>query len=263
MAAATVTTLQKTKQCGEKFSCITAYDAMFAATIEQAGIETILVGDSLGMVLQGHSSTLPVTVSDMAYHTACVAQGAPNTYIIADMPFMSYSSPDAALDTAKQLMQAGAHIVKLEGGQWLCSTIEQLNQQGVPVCGHLGLTPQSVNKLGGYKIQGRADGSAEAIMADAIALEQSGIELLVLECIPAELAEKITQRLTIPTIGIGAGNNTDAQVLVLHDMLGLNPKPAKFVKNFMAEADSIEAAIRQYGDDTRAGIFPTDEHSFS
>ena len=262
MCAATVTTLKQTKQRAEKFACITAYDAMFAATVERAGIETILVGDSLGMVLQGHTSTLPVNVSDMAYHTTCVAKGAPNTCIISDMPFMSYASADDALSTAKQLMQAGAHIVKLEGGKWLAPIVSQISQQGIPVCGHLGLTPQSVNKLGGYKVQGRDDDGAKTILADALALEQAGAELLVLECVPAELAKTITQRLHIPTIGIGAGNATDAQVLVLHDMLGLNTKPAKFVKNFMADAESIEAAIRQYGDDTRAGTFPTVEHTF-
>lgn len=262
MGAATVTTLQQTKQRGDKFACITAYDASFAAVVEQAGIETILVGDSLGMVLQGHRSTLPVSLSDMAYHTACVARGASNTCIISDLPFMSYASASDALNSAKQLLQAGAHIVKLEGGQWLCDSVKQLCQQGIPVCGHLGLTPQSVNKLGGYKVQGRDDDSANAILTDALALEQAGIELLVLECVPAALAAKITAQLRIPTIGIGAGNGTDAQVLVLHDMLGLNPKPAKFVKNFMAGASSIEAAIRQYGEDVRSGTFPAADHTF-
>ncbi len=262
MVTATINSLKKIKQEGKRFTCLTAYDATFAATCEKAGIETILVGDSLGMVLQGHDSTVPVTTADMAYHISSVRKGAPNTLIIGDMPFMSYGTIEQGLTTAKHLMQAGAQVIKLEGGKILCPLIESLSLQGIPVCGHLGLTPQSVNKLGGYKVQGRDDDSAKHIIDDALALEAAGAEMLVLECIPAELAKSLTKALEIPTIGIGAGNHTDAQVLVLHDMLGLNPKPAKFVKDFMANANSIESAIEQYVHEVHSGLFPSDQHSF-
>jgi len=262
MSKQTLTTLKNKKRDGEKFACITAYDAMFAATIERAEIETILVGDSLGMVLQGEDSTLPVTVEDMCYHIRSVASAANNALIIGDMPFLSYATIDEGVATAKALMQAGAHCVKLEGGKPFTPLIEILSQNGVPVCGHLGLTPQSVNKLGGYRVQGKNDDAAAAIIEDALALEAAGIDLIVLECVPTPLGKQITEALSIPTIGIGAGHYTDAQVLVLHDMLGMNPRPAKFVKNYMAQADSIEDAIKQYGDETRSGAFPSEEYAF-
>lgn len=262
MTATTLTTLKNKKLNGEKFACITAYDSMFSATVERAGIETILVGDSLGMVLQGQDSTLPVTVADMCYHVRSVAAGCSSPLIIGDMPFMSYATIEDGVAAARALMQAGAHCVKLEGGKAFAPLIEVLSSNGVPVCGHLGLTPQSVNKLGGYRVQGREDEAANAILEDAQALEAAGADLLVLECVPTPLAKQITETLTIPTIGIGAGHHTDAQVLVLHDMLGMNPRPAKFVKNFMSETGNIETAIKLYGDQTRSGEFPTAEYAF-
>lgn len=254
--------LRSMKAAGDKFVCITAYDASFACAVSDAGIETILVGDSLGMVLQGHDSTVPVAVEDMAYHIACVAAGNTGAMIIGDMPFMAYSNEYQAMENATTLMQAGAHMVKMEGGQWLCPAIEMLVERGIPVCAHLGLTPQSVNTLGGYKVQGRGEESAERILADARAVEAAGASMLVLECVPTSLAAKITASLDIPTIGIGAGNVTDAQVLVLHDMLGLNPRPPRFVRNFMASSNTIADALREYADCVRDGSFPSAEHSF-
>lgn len=262
MAAITPQTLKILKQDGEKFCCITAYDSTFAAAIDQAGIETILVGDSLGMVLQGNKDTLPVTIEDMCYHVQCASRGASNALIIGDMPFMSYATYEQTLDNASELMRAGAHMVKMEGGEWLSESISALVERGVPVCGHLGLTPQSVKGLGGFKVQGRLPEQATAILEDAIALEDAGVSLLVLECIPSELAAKITQTLSIPVIGIGAGPDTDAQVLVMHDMLGLNPRAPKFVKNFMVGADSIQAAFEAFSKAVKEGSFPADEHQF-
>jgi 3-methyl-2-oxobutanoate hydroxymethyltransferase len=255
--------LQEMRNNGEKISVITAYDATFARLASDAQIDSILVGDSLGMVLQGHTSTLPVSVSDMAYHTAAVTKGATTPFIIADMPFMSYHSEQQAMGNATQLMQAGAHCVKLEGGQWLCPTIAKLVERGVPVCAHLGLTPQSVNQLGGFKVQGRLPEQAKAIIADAKAVEAAGACMIVLECIPSELAKLITHSVTIPTIGIGAGVDTSGQVLVMHDLLGLNPHPARFVKNFMADSDSLLGAFRAYRDAVKAQTFPSSEHEFS
>ena len=219
MAKITTASLLNMKQQGEKISTITAYDASFAKLFDQAGIHAILIGDSLGMVLQGQDSTLPVTIEDMAYHSRCVKRGVEESLIIADMPFMSYASQEQALANAALLMQAGASMVKIEGGAWLNGTISALVERGVPVCAHLGLTPQSVNILGGFKVQGRDDDKAQQMIADAKALEAAGAQLLVLECIPATLGEAITQALTIPTIGIGAGKDTDGQILVMHDAL--------------------------------------------
>jgi 3-methyl-2-oxobutanoate hydroxymethyltransferase len=263
MSNITLHTLTARKQAGEKFAVLTAYDATFAHLVSSAGIEMILVGDSLGMVLQGQSSTLPVTVDEMAYHTACVARGNQGAMIMADLPFMSYSTPEQTMNNAARLMQAGAHIVKLEGGDWLCDSVRMLAERGVPVCPHLGLTPQAVNKLGGYRVQGRDRQSALKMIEDAKKLEEAGASMLLLECVPTLLAEEITRNVDIPVIGIGAGHHTDAQVLVMHDMLGITPgRRPKFVKNFMAEADSIEAAFRLYGDQVRAGTFPGPEHGF-
>ncbi|HSG61367.1 MAG TPA: 3-methyl-2-oxobutanoate hydroxymethyltransferase [Pseudomonadales bacterium] len=256
-------TLQDMRTKGEKISVITAYDATFARLASEAEIDSILVGDSLGMVLQGHTSTLPVSIPDMVYHTAAVAKGASRPFIIADMPFMSYHSEQQAMDNAALLMQAGAHCVKLEGGQWLCPTIAKLVERGVPVCAHLGLTPQSVNQLGGFKVQGRLPEQAQAILADAKAVEAAGACMMVLECIPSELAKLITDSLHIPTIGIGAGADTSGQVLVMHDLLGLNPHPARFVKNFMNGSDSVLGAFRGYRDAVKAQTFPAREHEFS
>jgi 3-methyl-2-oxobutanoate hydroxymethyltransferase len=263
MSNITLHTLTARKQAGEKFAVLTAYDATFAHLVSSAGIEMILVGDSLGMVLQGQSSTLPVTVDEMVYHTASVARGNQGAMIMADLPFMSYSTPEQAMDNSARLMQAGAHIVKLEGGDWLCDSVRMLAERGVPVCPHLGLTPQAVNKLGGYRVQGRDRQSALKMIEDAKKLEQAGASMLLLECVPTLLAEEITRNVDIPVIGIGAGHHTDAQVLVMHDMLGITPgRRPKFVKDFMAEADSIEAAFRLYADQVRTGTFPGPEHGF-
>jgi 3-methyl-2-oxobutanoate hydroxymethyltransferase len=263
MNKVTVTTLQAHKTNGEKFAVITAYDASFAGLIEQVGIEVILVGDSLGMVLQGHNSTLPVTVEDMAYHIACVSRGCNKPLIIGDLPFASYSTTEQALTNAASLMQSGAHMVKLEGGEWLLDSIRAISERGIPVCGHLGLTPQSVNAFGGFKVQGRDSAQATAILKDAKQVEAAGAKLLVLECVPAALATEISQALSIPVIGIGAGANTDAQVLVLHDMLGLSAHPPKFSRNFLAENSGIQAALSAYHEAVKSGAFPAAEHSFS
>ena len=220
MGSVTVKTLQDLKQKGEKFCCLTAYDATFARLVSEAGAETILVGDSLGMVLQGHDSTVPVTIDDMAYHTSCVARGNRGALVIADMPFMAYATPEQAMANATRLMQAGAQMVKLEGGTWLSETIQQLVERGIPVCAHLGLTPQSVNVFGGFRVQGRTPKGAKSILADAVEIQDAGASLLVLECIPTPLATDISEKLDIPVIGIGAGPGTDAQVLVLHDHAG-------------------------------------------
>ncbi|MGS2718150.1 3-methyl-2-oxobutanoate hydroxymethyltransferase [Eionea flava] len=258
----TINTLRNYKSEQRRFSCISLYDAPSSALAAQQGIATVLVGDSLGMTVQGHSSTLPVTMEHMLYHTAAVARNNAFSLIIADMPFMSYSTPEAAMSNAALLMQAGAHMVKLEGGAWLGDTISRLSEQGIPVCAHLGLTPQSVNKLGGYKVQGRDEQQGKAIIDDANALEAAGADLLVLECVPATLATNMTQSLSIPTIGIGAGNGTDAQVLVINDLIGLTEKPPKFSKNFLAEAGSIAAAFQAFDKQVKSGQFPSDEHSF-
>jgi 3-methyl-2-oxobutanoate hydroxymethyltransferase len=260
--AVTLQSLQERKRNRERFAVITAYDATFARAICDAGAEVMLVGDSLGMVLQGQDSTLPVTVHDMAYHTAAVARGNTHALVIADMPFMSYDTPEHASANAATLMRAGAHAVKLEGGAWLNETVTALVRNGIPVCTHLGLTPQSVNVFGGYRVQGKDADSAQRIREDALTLQAAGASLLVLECVPAPLATRISQELTIPVIGIGAGNGTDAQVLVLHDLLGLNPKPARFVRNFMAGADSIQAALSAYVNAVKDGSFPGTEHAF-
>jgi 3-methyl-2-oxobutanoate hydroxymethyltransferase len=249
----------------EPITVLTCYDASFAAVLDAAGVEVLLVGDSLGMVLQGHTSTLPVQLSDMAYHTACVARGNKSAWIVADMPFGSYQgSSDDAYTHAAQLMQAGAHMVKLEGGAWLAPVIHQMTERGIPVCAHLGLTPQSVNTIGGYRVQGKSAEEAAKLKADALTLQQAGAALLVLEMVPATVAADITQALTIPTIGIGAGNQCSGQVLVLHDMLNVFPgKKARFVKNFLAESGgNIQTAIETYCAAVKSRTFPGPEHSF-
>ena len=263
MRTITINTLQNMKADGEKFAVLAAYDATFAHFISEAEVEVILVGDSLGMVIQGHDTTLPVTVEQIAYHTQAVKRGAKRSLVMADMPFMSYAKPDTALGNAATLMQAGAQMVKLEGGAWLSETFHQLSERGIPACVHLGLTPQSVNKFGGYKVQGRDADHAQTIMQDALTLEAAGADLLVLECVPTSLAADITQALTIPVIGIGAGPHTDAQVLVLYDMLGLTPsRTPKFTKNFLLGHADIPAALRAYVMEVKAELFPAEEHSF-
>lgn len=262
MAKITVTQLQAKKAAGEKFAVLTAYDATFARLADEAGIEVLLVGDSMGNVLQGHDSTLPVTVDQLVYHTSTVARGNKNALVIADLPFGSYMTPEQALDNAAELMRAGAHMVKLEGGTWLAETIRLLTERSMPVCAHLGLTPQSVNTLGGYKVQGRHPEGAQRILDEAQAVQAAGASLLVVECVPSALGRQLAQSLPIPVIGIGAGVDTDAQVLVMHDMLGLNPRPPKFVRNFLADAGSIAAAFGNYREAVLTGKFPAPEHCF-
>jgi 3-methyl-2-oxobutanoate hydroxymethyltransferase len=264
MPDVTLTTLNKLKQNGEKIVCLTAYDATFAHLESQAGVEVILVGDSLGMVLQGHDSTLPVTVEDMVYHTRSVRRGNAGAFIMADLPFMSYATPDQAIQSSAQLMRAGAHMVKIEGAGWLAPTVTSLVRNGVPVCVHLGLTPQTVNVLGGYKVQGREEAQARALVDDALALEAAGASMLLLECVPSALADEITRSVRVPVIGIGAGSGTDGQVLVVHDLLGLSisGRLPKFVKNFMIAAPDVPSALRNYVDAVKRVEFPAPEHEF-
>lgn len=260
----TLTTLQTLRNKGEKIAVLTCYDASFAALLEANGVDVLLVGDSLGMVLQGHDSTLPVTLADMVYHTTCVVRGAQQAFIVADMPFgTSQIGPQETFAHAARLMAAGAQMVKLEGGAQMVETVNFLTSRGIPVCGHLGLTPQSVNQLGGYKVQGKTDAAAQQLIEDALALQQAGAGMLVLEAIPAALAAQVTAKLSIPTIGIGAGATCSGQVLVLHDMLGIYPgKKARFVKDFMQGAPSIAQAVASYVAEVKAGSFPAAEHSF-
>lgn len=249
---------------GDKIAMLTCYDASFAALLEASGVDVLLVGDSLGMVLQGLDSTLPVTLADMVYHTACVARGAKNAFIVSDMPFgTSQVSPEKTFEHAAKLMAAGAQMVKLEGGAAMLDTVRFLTSRGIPVCAHIGLTPQSVHQLGGYRVQGRESAAAQQLRDDAAALEQAGAGMLVLEMVPALLAAEITAQLTIPTIGIGAGAACSGQVLVLYDMLDIYPgKKARFVKNYMQGAASISDAVNLYVAEVRNGTFPAPEHCF-
>lgn len=250
--------LRELHAAGEKLTMLTCCDASFARVADDAGVELLLVGDSLGMVLQGRSSTLPVTLADMAYHVRCVAAGNRSAFVIGDLPFGSYQqSREQAMASAATLMQAGAQMVKLEGGGWTAETVRFLTERGVPVCAHLGLTPQSVHALGGYRIQGKTDEAAATLKAHARELADAGATLLVLELIPSALAAEVTATLPIPTIGIGAGVDCSGQVLVLHDMLGITRgKLPRFVKNFMVGNDSIENAIRAYVAEVKAKTFP-------
>ncbi len=265
MPDVTLTTLQGLKQKGEKIVMLTCYDATFAKTACDAGVEMLLIGDSLGMVLQGHDSTLPVTVADMAYHTASVKRGNRGAMIVADLPFMANATTEQTLNNSALLMQAGAHMIKLEGTAWLAESIRLLADRGIPVCAHMGLTPQAVNLFGGYKVQGREEAQAQQMLEDAKSLEAAGAAMLLLECVPSELAARITRAVQIPVIGIGAGSDTDGQVLVLHDMLGLSlsGRVPKFVKNFMREHGGIPAAIAGYVKAVKAVEFPAAEHGFS
>lgn len=259
----TLSTLIKRKQNGEKFSCLTAYDACFAAQISDAGVDVILIGDSLGMVLQGHDSTLPVSMDDMVYHISCVKRGNRGAFLIGDMPFMSYASETQTLENAATLMRAGANMIKLEGGAWIAESTRLLAERGIPVCAHMGLTPQSINRIGGFHVQGRDPAQAESMLAEAKLLEASGASILLLECTPQRLARVITESLSIPVIGIGAGPDTDAQVMVLHDLLGISPITPRFVKNFLqGSSDGIPGALRAYVDDVRDKRFPAPEHCF-
>jgi 3-methyl-2-oxobutanoate hydroxymethyltransferase len=259
----TISKLMQMKQEGQKITSLTAYDASFAALFDRIGIEIILVGDSLGNVIQGHTSTIPVSIRDMAYHTECVARSVKRAFIIGDLPFASYTSVAEAVKNSASLMQAGAQMVKMEGGSHLQEMIEVLTQHGIPVCGHLGLTPQSVNTLGGFKVQGKTADAAKKILEDALALEAAGAQLLVLEAIPSSLGAQITDALKIPTIGIGAGPDCSGQVLVMHDALGAFPgRKPKFVKDFLATTGTIEKAIALYIEEVKKGTFPAPEHCF-
>ena len=251
MKPTTISLLQKCKQEKKRFATITAYDYSFAKLFAEEGINVMLVGDSLGMTVQGHDSTLPVTVEDIAYHTRAVRRGAPACLLLSDLPFMAYATPEQAFENAAAVMRAGANMVKIEGGAWLVDTVKML-----------GLTPQSVNIFGGYKVQGRGD-AAQTLFDDALALEAAGAQLLVLECVPVELAKRITEALSIPVIGIGAGNVTDGQILVMHDAFGITGGHIpKFAKNFLTEAGDMRAAVRQYIADVESAVYPGEEHSF-
>lgn len=264
MKKMTINDLIKWKQEGRKFATSTAYDASFAQLFESQEMPVLLVGDSLGMVLQGHNDTLPVTVDDIAYHTRCVRAGSPNCLLMADMPFMSYTSPEQACENAATLMRAGANMVKIEGGDWLVDTVKMLTERSVPVCAHLGLTPQAVNIFGGYKVQGRDQEKADRMVKDALALQEAGAQIVLLECVPAELAERITQVLDVPVIGIGAGNVTDGQILVMHDMFGISANyMPKFSKNFLAETGDMRKAVAKYIEDVANGVFPDDAHTIA
>ena len=259
----TINSFLRYKRKGTKFACLTSYSYCEAVAASEAGVDLLLVGDSLGMVVQGHDSSLPVTTSEVAYHIRCVRRGNKGALLMADLPFMTYYSENATLENAAHLMRDGAQIVKLEGGAWLAASTRLLVERGVPVCAHMGLTPQSINHLGGYRVQGRDPKKAQQMIDEALILQDAGASIILLECVPASLGGKISEQLDVPVIGIGAGPHTDGQILVVHDLLGLYPgKPAKFVKNFLAESNSIQDAIKSYVTAVRDGSFPAAEHCY-
>jgi 3-methyl-2-oxobutanoate hydroxymethyltransferase len=261
--AVTLPSLCEMRASGEKIAMLTCYDSSFAALMDRCGVDMLLVGDSLGNVVQGRSTTLPVTIEEIAYHTSCVARGNRTAFLTADMPFGTYATPQEAYANAVKLMQVGAQMVKLEGGAWLAETVKFLCERGIPVFAHIGLMPQSVHQLGGYKVQGKTAESAERLKADARALQAAGASLFLLEAIPASLGKDVTDMLDVPTIGIGAGPDCSGQVLVMHDMLGVFPgRKARFVRNFMEGQSSIEAAVRSYVDGVKGRTFPSSEHVF-
>jgi 3-methyl-2-oxobutanoate hydroxymethyltransferase len=264
MSRLNLTHLRQMKAEQNKIAMLTAYDASFSHVLEQAGVDVILVGDSLGMVIQGQESTLPVTVDDIIYHCRNVVRGSDKVFVVADMPFMSYANEGQAIANAARLMaEGGAQMVKLEGGAVMASTVEQLTARGIPVCAHLGLLPQSVHRVGGYRVQGRDAETAEQLILDAITLQDAGADMLVLECVPAVLTAKVTKALTIPVIGIGAGGMCDGQVLVLYDILGLTAgKRPRFSHDFLADTGNIQSAITKYVTDVKSGEFPTLEQQF-
>jgi len=261
----TLDSLRKMKAAGEKIACLTAYDASFAAAVDLAGTDLVLVGDSLGMVVQGHDTTVPVTMNDMVYHTRCVRRGVGRAFLVADMPFGSYSLPEPAFANAVRLMQeGGAAMVKLEGGALQVRTVEFLASRDIPVCAHIGLTPQSIHKLGGFKVQGREQHAAEQMLADARALQDAGADIVLLECVPSALGRAIAAALTVPVIGIGAGPDVDGQILVLYDILSVTPgRKPRFAHDFLAGADGIADALARYVAAVRAGSYPAAEHCFS
>ncbi len=260
----TLRDLMSRKQAGDKIVMLTCYDASFSRLLDACGVDVLLIGDSLGMVLQGHDSTLPVSMDQLVYHTECVARPRPKAWIVADMPFGSYQeSPAQAYANAARLMAAGAQMVKLEGGGWLAPTVRFLSERGVPVCAHLGLLPQSVHALGGYRVQGRDRVAAEQLIADALLLEANGAGMVLVELIPSPLGKQLNEALRVPTIGIGAGPHLTGQVLVLHDILDVTPgKKARFAKNFLSGAGSIQAAVTRYVSEVRSGQYPGPEHGF-
>ena len=264
MSRFNLTRQKQMKVSQDKITALTAYDASFSHLLEQSGVDVILVGDSLGMVIQGKESTLPVTVDDVIYHTRNVVRGSKNAFIIADMPFMSYADTAQAIRNAALLMaQGGAQMVKLEGGTIILSIVKKLVERGIPVCGHLGLLPQSVYCLGGYRVQGRDTEHAKQLIKDASALQEAGANMLVLECVPASLGKRITSAVDIPVIGIGAGHDCDGQVLVLYDMLGITPgHHPRFSHNFLKDADNISVAISNYVRDVKSGTFPSIDQQY-
>ncbi len=259
----TINHIQEMKRHGEKIAMLTCYDAVFARTMDEAGVDIILVGDSLGMVVQGMNSTVAVSVDDIAYHTRCVARGVERAFLLADMPFGSYHNESSAMNNAVQLLSSGSSMVKLEGAGPMIAIVEYLVSRGVAVCGHLGLTPQSVHHLGGFKVQARDAEAARQLMEDALAMQMAGAQMLVLECVPATLGREVSAQLDIPLIGIGAGVDCDGQVLVMHDMLGLGGRVPRFVANFMQGRKSIGAAFESYVSDVRSGRFPAKEHQYA
>lgn len=264
MSKVRISQLLKMKQSGEKITAVTAYDASFSKLFHENGIEVMLIGDSLGMVLHGEDTTLGVSVEDIAYHTRAVRKGATDAFVIADMPFMSYPDPDTAGFHAAELMRAGANMVKMEGGEWLVDTVKHLTQQGIPVCAHLGLLPQQVHVIGGYRVQGKTKEQADKLIEEALKLQAAGAQLLVVECIPAALGKRFSEALHIPVIGIGAGADTDGQILVMHDMLGMNADYLpKFTRNFLVGHDSLAKAVQSYVTAVKGVSFPGPEHTFS
>ena len=261
--AVTVPKLQAMRDAGEKIAMLTCYDASFAELLDRAGVDVLLIGDSLGNVLQGQTTTLPVSLDDIAYHTACVARAQPRALIVADLPFGTYGTPADAFASSVRLMRAGAQMVKLEGGEWLADTVRFLIERSVPVCAHLGLTPQSVHAFGGFKVQGKTEAGAAKLLRDARAMEAAGAQLVLIEAVPGLVAAEVTQMLRVPTIGIGAGVDCSGQVLVLHDMLGIFPgKRPRFVKDFMQGQPNIQAAVEAYVGAVKDGSFPGPEHAF-
>ena len=260
-----VSTIRQMKNEGEPIACLTAYDASFAQLVDMAGVDLVLVGDSLGMVIQGQETTVPVTVDDVVYHTQIVSRGLSRTFVVSDLPFMSYATPEQALDNAVRLMQeGGAKMVKLEGGRGQVAVVECLARHDIPVCAHVGLKPQSVHKIGGFKVQGRDNEAAKQMTEDAIALEEAGADLMLLECVPNEVGLKISESIGLPIIGIGAGPNVDGQILVLYDMLGITQgRTPKFVKNFLEDSESILDALQTYVSSVKNRDYPAKEHCFS
>lgn len=263
-ARVTLTTLQKMRQGADRITMLSCYDASFAALLDGCGVDLLLVGDSLGMVVQGYDSTLPVSMEDAVYHTRCVARGAQRAMVVGDLPFGSYQvSPQQAYENAARLMAAGAHMVKLEGGAVMVETVEFIVRRGIPLCGHIGLTPQSVHQLGGFRVQGKTEDAARRLLEEAKRLEQAGAAALVVECVPTQVGKDLSAALAIPTLGIGAGPHCSGQILILHDMLDVYPgKKARFVKNFMAGAGSIQQAVQNFVAEVKAGAFPGPEHCF-